>query len=446
MNDPEYREQKDEARIAARHRREAEAHLESRGAAGGRGDGGLAALADTVDNREEAQVSPPRAAQQQAYPPSGAEEGRNDQGAIRDFLQERGYKPNTYEKKLLSCVVDPSAIGVGFSDLILPPSTKLALQTLVTLPLLRPKLFSHGILQKSSFTGVLLFGPPGTGKTFLAKCVARSGGARFMNVALSDVFDKYVGEGEKNVKAVFTLARKLAPCVVFIDEVDALFGRRKGDTFASRREVMNEFMGEWDGIGGGNSGVIIMAATNRPFDLDDAILRRMPRRILVDLPNEESRAKILGVHLKDEQLHDSISLVDLAKRTELYSGSDLRNLCISAALASVKENVVREARHGLPPLTDPAAEDPELRARILKEMDEIDEWSSVVGDGTAQAQSPGGSQRLLTKEHFEIALKEIPASLTDDMESLAELRKWDMQYGGAGQRKGVKPGWGFSAT
>jgi SpoVK/Ycf46/Vps4 family AAA+-type ATPase len=287
---------------------------------------------------------------------------------------------------------------------------------------------------------------PGTGKTFLAKCVAKSGGARFMNIALSDVFDKYVGEGEKNVKAIFTLARKLSPCVVFVDEVDALFGRRKGDTFASRREVMNEFMGEWDGIGGGNGGVIIMSATNRPFDLDDAVLRRMPRRILVDLPNEEARGKILAVHLKDEQLHSSVSLADLAKRTELYSGSDLRNMAVSAALASVKENVVREAKYGLGPLVDPAAEDAEVRARILKEMDEIDEWNSIVKEVPSSATgSVPANHRLLTTEHFEIALKEIPASLTDEMESLAELRKWDLAYGGGNVRKGVKPGWGFRA-
>lgn len=166
----------------------------------------------------------------------------------------------------------------------------------------------------------------------------------------------------------------------------------------------------------------------------------------MDLPNEEARAKILAIHLKDEQLHSSVSLAELAKRTELYSGSDLRNVCISAALASVKENVVREAKYGLGPLVDPAEEDPDQRAKILKEMDEIDEWNSLVKEVPAPPAQAGPVPRLITKEHFDIALKEIPASLTDEMESLTELRKWDTQYGGGNLRKGVKPGWGFKAT
>lgn len=170
---------------------------------------------------------------------------------------------------------------VAMSDLILAPKTKLLLQTLVTLPLLRPELFKSGILSRSSINGVLLFGPPGTGKTMLAKAVAKSSGARFMSISLSDIFDKYVGEGEKHVRAIFTLARKLQPCVIFLDEVDALFAARKqSESNSSRREIMNEFMLEWDGLSSDNNGVVVLGATNRPFDLDDAILRRMPRRLL----------------------------------------------------------------------------------------------------------------------------------------------------------------------
>jgi SpoVK/Ycf46/Vps4 family AAA+-type ATPase len=118
-----------------------------------------------------------------------------------------------------------------------------------------------------------------------------------LSVSLSDIFDKYVGEGEKNVKGVFSLARKLAPCVVFLDEVDGIFSARRGEGSAgggggSKREVMNEFMSEWDGIVSNNRGVVIMGATNRPFDLDDAILRRMPRRVLgnMDFTNSKSFA------------------------------------------------------------------------------------------------------------------------------------------------------------
>ena len=167
---------------------------------------------------------------------------------IQEQLAKEGVKLNAYEKRILSTVVNPDVIKVSFSDLILPAPTKLMLQTLVTLPMLRPEFFETGILSRSAIHGALLFGPPGTGKTMLAKAVAKSSGARFMSVSLSNVFDKYVGEGEKNVRAIFTLARKLAPCVVFLDEVDALFGARRNDGVnSSRREIINEFMSEWDG-------------------------------------------------------------------------------------------------------------------------------------------------------------------------------------------------------
>ncbi|KAI9338711.1 P-loop containing nucleoside triphosphate hydrolase protein [Zopfochytrium polystomum] len=286
------------------------------------------------------------------------------------------------------------------------------LQTLVTLPLLQPQHFSTGILSRHSISGVLLFGPPGTGKTMLAKAVAKSSGARFMAVALSDVFDKYVGEGEKNTRAIFTLARKLAPCVVFLDEVDALFGARRGGDgmHSSKREIINEFMSEWDGLASANRGVIVMGATNRPFDLDDAILRRMPRRVLVDLPDAAAREKILASHLRDEALAPDVSLQSLAERTVLYSGSDLKNVCISAALNSVKETVARE-------LFEPKS--------------------------TATASAPVTS--FSTETHFEGALKEVPPSLTEETQTLVELRKWDDLYGeGAAKRKGAaRKGWGF---
>ncbi|KAJ3337621.1 hypothetical protein HDU93_000764 [Gonapodya sp. JEL0774] len=436
----------------------------------GRGDGGMSVVADTVDRgedtdgaREHSQPQrghqahhsvDPTATSQVASAPGPLGSSSTHQKSTSSLLSSRGYKLNQYEKKLLPCVIEPRAMTTSFKDLVLPPTTKLALQDVTTLPLLRPDLFSHGILRKANFSGVLLFGPPGTGKTMLAKCVAQAGSARFMNVALSDVFDKYVGEGEKNVKALFTLARKLAPCVVFLDEVDALFGRRRGDGFASRREVINEFMGEWEGLQSHeNKGIVVMAATNRPFDLDEAVLRRMPRRILVDLPTEVARAKILGTHLGDEILDASVSLDDIARRTPLYSGSDLRNMCIAAALASVKENVVR-GRMGLPMLVDKVDIGADLREEVLKSIGNIEDWAGYVAEadgahGTAATldNEVGGPDRVLTKEHFEIALKEIPASITDETDMLVELRKWDKQFGsGSAVREKGKRVWGFVDT
>lgn len=324
-------------------------------------------------------------------------------------------------------------LQTSMSHLILQPKTKLLLQTLVTLPMLHPQLFQKGILSRSSINGVLLFGPPGTGKTMLAKALAKSSGAKFMAVSLSDIFDKYVGEGEKNVRAIFTLARKLSPCVIFLDEVDALFGaRRQNESSASRREIMNEFMQEWDGIASNNDGIVVLGATNRPFDLDDAILRRMPRRVLVDLPSEKARKKILEVNLDGEALDDTIDIANLAKRTELYSGSDLKNMCVAAALAKVKDDLV--SHHLGDSLKDISEVD--QKALIQKRVSEIEDYSHV-NDLTEIKISD------LSLRHFEIALKEVGASLTDDTATLVELRKWDGIYGDGAKGRGKKPDWGF---
>ncbi|KAI8902251.1 hypothetical protein BC833DRAFT_574296 [Globomyces pollinis-pini] len=365
-------------------------------------------------------------------------------------IKKKGIKLNTYEQKILSTVVNPSNLSVGLSDLVLPPSTKLVLQTLITLPLLRPHFFSTGVLSKSSINGVLLFGPPGTGKTMLAKAIAKSSGAKFMNIALSDIFDKYVGEGEKNVRALFTLARKIeGPCVIFLDEVDAMFGTRRSDGSGStRREIMNEFMSEWDGLMSKNKGIVVLGATNRPFDLDDAILRRMPRRILVDLPNEEAREKILKVHLKGESLAPSVDLKELARKTNHYSGSDLKNLCVGAALNRVKEAIINESFTSEDDQVMPEAE---KQSKITQSLSSIDDWGEYIS--SQQTISDPNMNHVstlphLTNSHFEVALAECPPSLSDEMQTLVDLRKWDSIYGdGSSKQRGKKNrGYGFDLS
>ncbi|CAG8746336.1 9355_t:CDS:2, partial [Racocetra persica] len=354
-----------------------------------------------------------------------------------------------YEKKLLGCVVDPENIYVGFSDIHVAQSTVQTLQTLITLPLMRPQSFSYGVLRRHFITGVLLFGPPGTGKTMLAKAVAKESGSTVIEIKSSDVYDMYVGEGEKNVRAIFSLARKLSPCVIFLDELDAIFGSRRSDIHnGAHREIINQFMAEWDGLTSRNEGVLIMGATNRPFDLDDAILRRMPRRILgityklllriginvgqwhliiyetfitshklfVDLPTEKDREHILHLHLRDEKLDPSISLANLAKITNLYSGSDLKNLCISAALAAVREDAEKEQANS----------------------------STFVKGITKKTVDKHPEIRVLKTHHFQLALKQVTPSCSEDMSSLTELRKWDTMYGdGAWNRKRRSKGIGF---
>jgi SpoVK/Ycf46/Vps4 family AAA+-type ATPase len=141
--------------------------------------------------------------------------------------------------------------------------------------------------------GCLLFGPPGVGKTHIVRALAKECGARMMSVQPSHVVDMYFGESEKLVRAVFSLARQLSPCIVFIDELDAVFSERSNGNGCSadkaQRAIVTEFLQEMDGILSKQDSVIVIGATNRPFDLDEAILRRLPQRILVELPGEAQR-------------------------------------------------------------------------------------------------------------------------------------------------------------
>ncbi|CAI7757113.1 unnamed protein product, partial [Closterium sp. NIES-54] len=154
----------------------------------------------------------------------------------------------------------------------------------------------------------------------------------------------WLGEAEKSVKAIFSVASKMAPAVVFVDEVDSLLGRRgQWGEHEAMRKVKNEFMSCWDGLRTrAHERVLVLAATNRPFDLDDAIIRRFPRRLMVDLPDADNREKILRVILKDEEVEEGFDYKELAAMTEGYSGSDLKNLCVTAAYQPIKEILKQE--------------------------------------------------------------------------------------------------------
>ncbi|KAG6063296.1 hypothetical protein E4U32_001397 [Claviceps aff. humidiphila group G2b] len=318
-------------------------------------------------------------------------------------------KLNEYEKRIAACQIHRENLRTTFADIHAPLETISALKLLTSLALTRPDAFTYGVLSQDRIPGCLLYGPPGTGKTMLAKAVAKESGANMLEVSGATLNDKYVGESEKLIRAIFTLAKRLEPCVVFIDEADSLLANRgMYSNRNSHREHINQFLKEWDGLEETNA--FIMVATNRPFDLDDAVLRRLPRKILVDLPLPNDRTAILRLLLRDEILDPAVDIKKLAHRTPYYSGSDLKNLCVAAAMAAVEEENHLAAKH----------------------------------EGPDAYQYP--PRRILRKDHFEVALKQIPASISQDMTSLKEIRKFDQEFGnvrtGGAKRK---PGMGFGS-
>ncbi|XP_015421820.1 PREDICTED: spastin isoform X2 [Myotis davidii] len=236
---------------------------------------------------------------------------------------------------IMNEIVD-NGTAVKFDDVAGQELAKQALQEIVILPSLRPELFT-GL--RAPARGLLLFGPPGNGKTMLAKAVAAESNATFFNISAASLTSKYVGEGEKLVRALFAVARELQPSIIFIDEVDSLLcERREGEHDASRR-LKTEFLIEFDGVqSAGDDRVLVMGATNRPQELDEAVLRRFTKRVYVSLPNEETRRLLLkNLLCKQGSPLTQKELAQLARMTDGYSGSDLTALAKDAALGPIRE-------------------------------------------------------------------------------------------------------------
>lgn len=335
----------------------------------------------------------------------GESDGRSQRAFMAGMM---GPNHESHEDKLLSGMINPKDIKTTFNDIHAPKETIESVKMLTQLSLLRPEAFSYGVLSTDRIPGCLLYGPPGTGKTLLAKAVAKESGANMIEISGASINNMYYGESEKNVRAIFKLAKKKEPMVIFIDEADAMLGSRgRPNEGGARRDVVNQFLREWDGMD--KMKAFIMVATNRPFDLDDAVLRRLPRKILIDLPLEEDRAAIMKIHLKGEILDESVSIEKIAKQTPLYSGSDLKNVCVAAAMAAVKEEIEASNTHTGP--------DPYV-------------WAE---------------KRILNSRHFDKAIGEIPASVSEDMSTLSAIKRFDERYGDRKLRR-KKRGMGFEVV
>ncbi|CAF3463966.1 unnamed protein product [Rotaria sp. Silwood1] len=280
---------------------------------------------------------------------------------------------------------------------------KRALEEAVILPVLRPEMFT-GL--RAPVRGILLFGPPGNGKTMLAKAVASEAKARFFNISASSLTSKYIGEGEKLVRALFTAARELQPSIIFIgslislilvssciilfiDEVDSLLTARKESEHDAMRRLKTEFLIQFDGVQTNNDDrILVLAATNRPFELDDAALRRFPRRIYIQLPDIRTREQLLK-YLLNKQEHN---LTDndfrwIANETNGYSGSDLTAVAKDAAMGPVRELGVEELKqlsisHIRPILRQDFIQAlRKIRASLSSStLDKYIQWNSTFGD------------------------------------------------------------------
>ncbi|KAH6684766.1 P-loop containing nucleoside triphosphate hydrolase protein, partial [Halenospora varia] len=193
---------------------------------------------------------------------------------------------------------------------------------------------------------VLLYGPPGTGKTHLSRAIAKESGVTMLSVDSATLIQKHIGETEKSIKAAFSLASRLSPCILFIDEVDAMFYNRDTVEHSWERSATAQFLQEMDGLVKSDKAPFVIVATNRPWDLDSAFLRRLPQKVPLMLPDAEARSKILGVILKSEDLDPLVDIEALSRETDGYSGSDLRNLCSETALIWAMEQSKRKRSKG----------------------------------------------------------------------------------------------------
>ncbi|EDO47200.1 predicted protein [Nematostella vectensis] len=327
-------------------------------------------------------------------------EGEKDKGRKSDEKSEDGEKkfdPSGCDKDLVEALerdILQKNPNVHWADIADLHEAKKLLEEAVVLPLLMPDYF-QGI--RRPWRGVLMVGPPGTGKTMLAKAVATECGTTFFNVSSSTLTSKYRGESEKLVRILFEMARFYAPSTIFVDEIDSICSRRGSDSeHEASRRVKSELLVQMDGVGGSSDDgetkqVMVLAATNFPWDLDEALRRRLEKRIYIPLPTAEGRLELLKINLRGVQMSEDVILEEVANKMDGYSGADITNVCRDASMMAMRRRI-----KGLTP--------EEIRNLPKEELD-----------------------LPVNQEDFDMALKKVSKSVSD-----ADIKKyvdWMTEFG-----------------
>ncbi len=263
---------------------------------------------------------------------------------------------------------DAEHAGLTLADVAGMTEVKQRLEAAFLAPMRNPDL--RRLYGKSLRGGLLLYGPPGCGKTFIARAVAGELGASFITVSFADIIDMFVGQSERNIHELFEVARRNAPCVLFLDEVDAIGQKRSQLRHTPMRSAVNQLLLELDDVSGNNEGVFLLAATNHPWDVDSALRRpgRFDRTLLVLPPDAAAREGVFRYHLKDRPVA-GIDLASLARQTDGYSGADIAHICETAAERALMDSV----RRGEPRMIGT----PDLEAAIAEVKPSLGAWFDV---------------------------------------------------------------------
>ncbi|KAK2703128.1 outer mitochondrial transmembrane helix translocase-like isoform X2 [Artemia franciscana] len=241
-----------------------------------------------------------------------------------------------HETRVAANLIVPREMGVSFGDIGGYEEVTLKLLRRVIQPIKKKDKSCTSSLAAPP-KGVLLYGPPGCGKTMIAKALAKESGMNFINLNIADITDKWYGESNKMAVAVFSLAYKISPCIIFIDEIDCFLSIRGSSDHEATSMMKSIFMSAWDGlITDKTSEVIVIGATNRMSSVDPAILRRMPTRFHIDLPDRRQRLEVLKIILKDENVNEDI-IVEMADRSNGLSCADLTEVCRTAVVEKMND-------------------------------------------------------------------------------------------------------------